>query len=186
MATPTRRPSPSPAAPTRRPSPSPASLCSHLPTDHPLDWMCRSAGQRKPSPPAPGRARPAGWFQRGVRAEGQQSRNQGKQHSLGVKATASLLQGPRWFCPQNGAKPTGHDPDPPSLFPGGQHHRREAWASLPGRVRVSVAAREARSEVPAQGLPRGGGQPWLGTTAPWWTGRGWRCPHSDGVQRPIL
>ena len=92
------------------------------PTDHPLDWMCCSAGQRKASPPALGRARPAGRLQRGVGAEGQQSRNQGTQHSLGVKATAGLLLGPRWFCPQNGAKPTGYDPDPPSLFPSRQHH----------------------------------------------------------------
>ena len=79
--------------------------------------------------------------------------------SLGVKATASLLQGPQWFCPQNGAKPTGCNPEPPSLFPGGQHHFREAWASLPGRVRVSAAATAAHSRVPAQGLPRGGGRP---------------------------
>lgn len=109
--------------------------------------------------------------------------------SLGVKATASLLQGPRWFCPRNGAKPTGRDPDPPSLFPGGQHHFREDWASLPGRVRVSAAARAAHSTVPAQGLPRGGGRPWLGTTAPWWTGRGWHHPAAHpqaGRGRPRL
>ena len=39
-----------------------------------------SAGQRKPSPPAPGRARPAGRLRRDVRAEGQQSRDQGTWH----------------------------------------------------------------------------------------------------------
>lgn len=174
------------ATPTRRPSPSPAVSLQLRPTDHPLDWTCRPAAQRKPSPPARGRARPARRLQRSVRAEGQQSRNQGHSTALGSRPRPACCRDLGGSVRRMEPSPQGTTPTlRPSSRVGSITSRRPGSPCLGGSGCQPLRGLPTGRSQP-QGLPHGGGRPRLGTTAPWWTGQGWHCPHSEGVQRPIV
>lgn len=148
-----------------------------------------SAGQRKPSPPAPGRARPAGRLQRDVRAEGKQSRDQGTWHQSWGQGHGQPAAGTSVVLSAEWTQAHRTQPRPSLPLP--------RWAaSLPGGLGLPAWTGQDVSccglptpRFQPRGRPRGTGRPRLGTTAPWWTGRGWHHPAAHpqaGRGRPRL